>query len=239
MNQEKIGAFIKKLRVDNNLTQNEFAKKLSVTYQAVSKWENGKSIPDMATLKMISDMFDLNIDDIINGDNIKNKSKNRLFGNKKIIIIIFILLVVLVILLGINLFFYKDSKNNDIKINDITTKCKDFNVTGTLIYDNNYTYIRISNVEHCGDEDEVYAKIECVLYEQYGNLLNKISECDTSYNETLKDHLKNVKLNANKYSMICHKVEDSSFYLEINATKKDGKVTTFKIPLEVKDNCIK
>ena len=48
MNQEKVGKFIKKLRIDNNLTQAEFADKLGVTYQAVSKWENGKNVPDIA-----------------------------------------------------------------------------------------------------------------------------------------------------------------------------------------------
>lgn len=42
MNQERIGKLIKKIRKDNNLTQQELAKKYGITYQAVSKWENGK-----------------------------------------------------------------------------------------------------------------------------------------------------------------------------------------------------
>ena len=41
MNQERIGSFIKTIRQDNKLTQKELADKLGVTYQAVSKWENG------------------------------------------------------------------------------------------------------------------------------------------------------------------------------------------------------
>ena len=51
MEQEKIGKFIKKIRVDNGLTQKDLADKLGVTYQAVSKWENGKNIPDIMILK--------------------------------------------------------------------------------------------------------------------------------------------------------------------------------------------
>ena len=41
MDQEKIGKLIKVIRKKNNLTQAEFAEKYGVTYQAVSKWENG------------------------------------------------------------------------------------------------------------------------------------------------------------------------------------------------------
>mgnify|MGYP000768869648 CR=1 FL=1 len=45
MNQEKIGKFILDLRKQNKMTQKEFADKLNVTAQAVSKWENGRGIP--------------------------------------------------------------------------------------------------------------------------------------------------------------------------------------------------
>ena len=48
MDQERIGKTIKELRTKNNLSQKEFADKYNVTYQAVSKWENGKNIPDLS-----------------------------------------------------------------------------------------------------------------------------------------------------------------------------------------------
>ena len=63
MNQDKIGNFIKSIRLDNNLTQKEFADKLGVTYQAVSKWENGKNIPDIAILKQICDEYNIDTDE--------------------------------------------------------------------------------------------------------------------------------------------------------------------------------
>ena len=53
MDPDKVGKFIKELRKKNNLTQNELADKFGVTYQAVSKWENGKNIPDVSILKEI------------------------------------------------------------------------------------------------------------------------------------------------------------------------------------------
>ena len=68
MNQEKIGKFIKDLRIKNNLTQKEFADKYNVTYQAVSKWENGKNMPDLSLLKDICKDFDVSLDDSFNGE---------------------------------------------------------------------------------------------------------------------------------------------------------------------------
>lgn len=45
MNQEKFGGFIKEIRKKHHLTQKQLAEKYNVTYQAVSKWENGLSFP--------------------------------------------------------------------------------------------------------------------------------------------------------------------------------------------------
>ncbi len=75
MNQDKIGNFIKSIRLDNNLTQKEFADKFGVTYQAVSKWENGKNIPDISILKQICDEYNIDINEILNGEKSKKRKK--------------------------------------------------------------------------------------------------------------------------------------------------------------------
>ena len=62
MDSEKIGKLIKDIRNKNNLTQKEFADKYSVTYQAVSKWENGKNLPDISLLHQICHDFNINLD---------------------------------------------------------------------------------------------------------------------------------------------------------------------------------
>ena len=46
MDQIKIGKFIQLLRKDKNLTQAELANKLGVSDRAISKWENGRGLPD-------------------------------------------------------------------------------------------------------------------------------------------------------------------------------------------------
>ena len=82
MEQEKIGKFIKKLRKENNLTQKDLADKYGVTYQAVSKWETGKNIPDISLLKEISKDFNVNIEDLLEGKETKKRKTNI---NKKIL----------------------------------------------------------------------------------------------------------------------------------------------------------
>jgi transcriptional regulator with XRE-family HTH domain len=48
---------IQKIRINNNLTQDQFAEQLHVTRQAVSRWENGETTPSIETLKSIADIF--------------------------------------------------------------------------------------------------------------------------------------------------------------------------------------
>lgn len=53
------------LRKRNNFTQNDIAEKVYVSRQAVSKWERGESVPDIQTLRALSDIYGVSIDDII------------------------------------------------------------------------------------------------------------------------------------------------------------------------------
>lgn len=68
MDSNKIGEFIKNLRKENNHTQQDFADMFGVTYQAVSKWENGKNIPDILILKEICKKFNIDINEILDGE---------------------------------------------------------------------------------------------------------------------------------------------------------------------------
>ena len=94
MNQENFGKFIKEIRKQNNLTQKDLAGKYNVTYQAVSKWENGKNMPDMALIKQMSEDFNVSLEEMFEGK--INKKSNH----KKIIIsILFAILIVVIIIL--------------------------------------------------------------------------------------------------------------------------------------------
>ena len=94
MNQEKIGKFIATLRKEKNLTQEELANKLSITKNAVSKWERGISLMDMSLLKPLCEILDISITELLNGErivneNLKDKTDDLIKGtidytNKKI-----------------------------------------------------------------------------------------------------------------------------------------------------------
>lgn len=51
------GEKLKKLRIDNRLTQDELAEKIFVTRTAISKWENDKGYPSIDNLKQLSNLF--------------------------------------------------------------------------------------------------------------------------------------------------------------------------------------
>lgn len=73
---------LKRIRKDNNLSQEQLAEKLGVSRQSVSKWESNQAYPEMDKVLQICQMFNLNIDDLLNQDlkevNNSKQSKNNI-----------------------------------------------------------------------------------------------------------------------------------------------------------------
>ncbi|MBC2262790.1 helix-turn-helix transcriptional regulator [Listeria sp. FSL L7-0091] len=88
---------IKQLRKGNELSQEELAEKIGVSRQAISKWETEKSFPDIENLLIISEVFKINLDELIKGDS-KFEQKLVVDGNtrKWHLLVIFFLLSILV-----------------------------------------------------------------------------------------------------------------------------------------------
>jgi transcriptional regulator with XRE-family HTH domain len=63
----KTGAFISKLRRERDWTQLQLAERLSVTHQAVSRWETGDAFPDIGMLPVLAQTFGVTVDDLLNG----------------------------------------------------------------------------------------------------------------------------------------------------------------------------
>lgn len=70
MDQKKIGAFIAQCRKEKKLTQMQLAEILNITNQAVSKWENGKGLPDVSLLEPLCTALDISLNELFSGEHI-------------------------------------------------------------------------------------------------------------------------------------------------------------------------
>lgn len=68
MDQIKIGRFIAERRKKIGLTQMQLAEKLNITDRAVSKWENGRSLPDSSIMLELCDILKINVNDLLCGE---------------------------------------------------------------------------------------------------------------------------------------------------------------------------
>lgn len=231
MNQQKVGEFIKKLRKENHLTQAEFAEKYGITYQAVSNWEHGKNLPDIALLKQIADDFNVSIDELLGSE------KKPLKKNNNYLIISVIIAVALIILFIIYL-----NKHNDFEFKTLSANCSNFKISGSISYNKDKTSIYINNINYCDTSNEKeYVKIECILYEKYNNIEKQISTSNYQSDTTIKleEYLKNVEFTIDNYDRICKMYTSDNLYLRINATDINNKTETYQIPLLLNDTCKK
>ena len=230
MDQENIGKFIKKIRQDNHQTQKEFADKYNVSFQAVSKWENGKNIPDISLLKQICRDNNISIDEILGDESNKNIKK------KKITILVSVIILLLVILISVLILY--SNKDSNFEFKKIYTSCSNFKITGSAAYNKDKSSIYISNIEFCGEDENIkYKELEYTLFESHDNVNIKISSGNVEKNITLIEYLKNLKINVNDYSQTCKSFSHSELYIEINAIDDKDKITTYNIPLSLEENC--
>ncbi len=73
MDQQKIGALLKELRKEKGLTQEQFAEVFNVSNRTVSRWENGNNMPDIDIIIEISDFYEIELRELLNGE---RKSEN-------------------------------------------------------------------------------------------------------------------------------------------------------------------
>ena len=84
MDQIKIGKFIAKCRKKQNLTQSQLAEKIGVTDRAVSKWENGKSMPDSSLMLDLCNVLTISVNELLSGEIIDVKNSDE--KNEKLLL---------------------------------------------------------------------------------------------------------------------------------------------------------
>lgn len=83
MNQQVIGKFITLKRKEKNLTQEQLAEKIGVSNKTISKWENGKCMPDYSVIEILCKELDVTVSELLDGE--ENEKSIRLYDEKEII----------------------------------------------------------------------------------------------------------------------------------------------------------
>lgn len=224
-NMNNFGEIIKDIRKKNNLTQKELADKLYVTYQAVSKWENNKSIPDISILQNISEMFNIDLNYLTN----TKKRNNTIYF---ILIIIFLILSLTITIL------ITKNHTHDFEMRTIETTCNDFNLSGTIAYNKDKTAIFISEIDYCGlNKDQIYDTITSTLYQNQNNKEKIIITNKEKNNLSLNDYLKDLTYHVDNYKSTCLDYNKNELYIKIELQKKNESTITYTIPLKINDTC--
>ena len=77
MDQIKIGKFIAECRKKNNLTQMQLAEKLNITDRAISKWENGKGMPDSSIMLDLCSELKISVNELLSGEVLEVNNYNE------------------------------------------------------------------------------------------------------------------------------------------------------------------
>ena len=77
MNQEKIGAFIRDIRKESGLTQEQLAEALGVSQRSISRWETGKTMPDYSLLPNICEVLGITVAELLEAERIEGDSVSK------------------------------------------------------------------------------------------------------------------------------------------------------------------
>ena len=165
MDQKRIGSFISELRKEKNMTQKELAQKLGITDRAISKWENGRGMPEVSLMKPLCEALDISINELLSGERIEQKDyreksefnflntmdytqkkikKNTLFRKLVIAFLVMALLTVLLLMDARVITRRYFSPKKDIEI---------FSVVKTLPVAPQGAEISMDTVHECVDQD--------------------------------------------------------------------------------------
>lgn len=253
MNQERIGKFISLCRNKKNLTQSELAYKLGITDKAISKWENGRCLPDLVLIKPLCKELGITMNELLSGDYIKEnelKKKSEIIidktitymdvkerKTKKIIYLFLIIILSTFIIIGItNIKNYAKQnyyalENSNIMYEEYLNNIK-YKMDEICDKDENGNWIKIKNSDKLSEYDNKRNELVKDIQESYNYLtenkdINFIKSYQTKGQVTKKEL---EYLNSINDSLTC--LNNFSKYKELINSKNEVDI---KIYEEVKD----
>lgn len=264
MDNDKVGHFIAKLRKKKGLTQDELGNMLGISGKSVSKWERGLNMPDISLIYKLSEVFDVDLNQLLNGEDAiksvvdlqneenavntlkiesddkslrktKKKSKKRL----KFKIIISLIIIVLFV---ISFVIWVHNKGDSYAVESST---EGFTVDGKLTIKDNGYVLYVSNIS-CLFEECLTETINTAQYSVAinNNVLFRSGILDyTSKKEkiTLDDYLKNITIGVHDdyrfYGFNKNNFIGNSdlIYVHLELSLGNGKIKKYDINLQITD----
>lgn len=264
MNNDKVGHFIAKLRKKKGLTQDELGNMLGISGKSVSKWERGLNMPDISLIYKLSEVFDVDLNQLLNGEDAiksvvdlqneenavntlkiesddkslrktKKKSKKRL----KFKIIISLIIIVLFVIAFV---IWVHNKGDSYAVESST---EGFTVDGKLILKDEGCVLNVSHFS-CHFDECLNEKINTIQYSVVTNdtILFRSGILDyTSKKEkiTLDDYLKSIIINIHDvykfYDFNKNNIIGNSdlIYVHLELSLGNGKIKNYDINLRIAD----
>ena len=217
MDNDKVGHFIAKLRKKKGLTQDELGNMLGISGKSVSKWERGLNMPDISLICKLSEVFDVDLNQLLNGEDtiksvvdlqneenavntlkIKSDDKSSIKTkkkSKKILSFKIVIFLIIIVLFVIAFAFGFHNKGDSYAVESST---EGFTVDGKLTIKDNGYVLYVSNIS-CLFEECLTETINTAQYSVAinNNVLFRSGILDyTSKKEkiTLDDYLKNITI---------------------------------------------
>lgn len=252
----KIGSFIAQCRKEKKLTQDELANKFGITGQSVSKWENGKAVPDITLWSSICDFFDISVNELIYGgkldtlnkkERIEKKEQVIIEGaiyqtkkeKKKYIRIIFILMFISFMMLLAFLSTYYLNNYNKISIYNISGR-ENLLLRGKVIFNPQKQTIVINEISY----DDLYAGTNLEIETSKVNLKimyknNVIFETEVNgENNKLNYYLnqihieESITLSKDEYVLLKNSINDLELVINYSNKKGESHELLFDLNLE-------
>jgi len=181
MDSIKIGKLIAKLRKEKDLTQQQLGDIMGVTDRAVSKWERGLSVPDIANINRLSTFLGISSDELLAGElkendndiieeNIKANNEENIEGqpeeipdnNTKKLFTTYIKFIIIPIIILISIISILILNNNKTYVYDMVSTDPSYTVDGKVIFEKNKISIIVNKIRF---EDNEFNKTKIKNYE--------------------------------------------------------------------------
>lgn len=199
MNLKKIGKFIAEMRKAKGLTQEELAEKLGVNNRTISRWENGKNMPDISLYKPLCEILKISIEELVNGEktdkgnvnysiekaiiNTMNSSEKDKSRMSKIIKILSILILIIAIIVAVLIIYYekKYPKIDIYNLDVIKSENNQLNEDLTLNMNDYKIWFYGIKTLQIGDAKNNYFDLKTVLKYNQVNMNDIIKYLDMQY----------------------------------------------------------